>query len=303
MPIAAGGEPLVSVVTPCLDPGPRLQRCLDSVRAQTYRQVEHIVVDGGSTDGTVAVLEKAPRIQWVSEKDSGQTHALAKGFGMAQGQILTWLNADDVLAPTAAATAVAAILRQPDAGVVYGDLEILRDDKRTVFRPRPPTTITDLDLGDSIGQPGTFFTREALARVGGLDESFQLAMDFDLWLRFLDAGIKFAYSGETMATFEVHDQSKSGALGRDQFLVEEFKAYMKLGRLGPAGVALNRWVIASSQAEINGHLAAGRYAEAREAARRALHLMPVFPKSRATRLLTAITPRLARLLKRAMGQI
>src|SRR4051812_47745101 len=109
---------LVTIVTPCLNPGDRLARCLDSVAAQTHRQVEHIVIDGGSTDGTVDLL-RARGVRFVSEPDRGQTQAINKGFDLAQGEWLGWLNADDELTPTSIELALAALDRTPGAGWAY----------------------------------------------------------------------------------------------------------------------------------------------------------------------------------------
>jgi len=89
--------PLVSVVTPCLDPGPRLSRCIESVRNQTYGNVEHVIMDGGSTDGTVKLLRSSSVSRWVSEPDRGQTDALNKGFALCTGELLGWVAADDTL--------------------------------------------------------------------------------------------------------------------------------------------------------------------------------------------------------------
>src|SRR6185312_9310851 len=128
--------PLVTVVTPCLNPGPDLARCLASVRAQSHPAVEHLVVDGASTDGTVERLQGAEGVTWVSEPDGGQAEAINKGFRRARGSIVTWLCADDELRPDAVARAVTA-LTAAAAGWVYGDCEI-RDDLHggEIRRPR-----------------------------------------------------------------------------------------------------------------------------------------------------------------------
>ncbi len=219
--------PLVTVVTPCLDPGPDLDRCLASVRAQSHPAVEHLVVDGASTDGTVDRLRDAPGIKWVSEPDGGQAEAINKGFRQAHGSIVTWLCADDELLPQAVERAVAA-LAEAGAGWVYGDCEI-RDDVHggEIRRPRTDLAPEIFVLGNPIAQPGTFFTSAALATVGPLDESLHLAFDYDLWLRLVCAGVPYAYVPETLAVFHVTPASKTGRHGLGPFMREEGLALAK----------------------------------------------------------------------------
>lgn len=239
-------EPLVSVVTPCLDPGERLRRCLESVAAQSYRRIEHVVVDGGSTDGTVERLRDAP-VKFVSEPDRGQTDALNKGFALASGDLVGWLNADDELTPGAVEAVVAAFRKRPDAGWVYGDCEVRRGGGRVlVWRPPRRIDLRALDLGDVLPQPGSFVARRALERVLPLDESFHLAMDFDLWLRLADAGFDGVYVPKTLAVFELHAESKTGSQARAAFFAEEERALLKLGRVRPAAFARGRAAAAAA---------------------------------------------------------
>jgi glycosyltransferase involved in cell wall biosynthesis len=174
---------LVSIVTPSLNQARFLREAIESVRAQTYAPIEHIVVDGGSTDGTLDVLREDEGLRWVSEPDHGQSHALNKGFAMAQGEVLGWLNADDAYEPHAVAEAVAAL---GDVGLVYADVTRVNDDgvNPRRIRSRPSWDLwTELNDGNGVYSPSVFFAREAFHAVGGLDESLHLAMDYDLWLK------------------------------------------------------------------------------------------------------------------------
>lgn len=176
---------LVSIITPSLDQANYLPEALATVRAQTYPAIEHIVVDGGSTDGTLEILASAESIHWSSESDHGQSHALNKGFAVARGEIYGWLNADDAYEPTAVEEAVAA-LRETGAGLVYGDVTRVDDDGRNPrrIRSRPQFDLwLELNLGCGIYSPAVFFTREAYEAAGGIDESLHMTMDYDLWLR------------------------------------------------------------------------------------------------------------------------
>jgi len=176
---------LVSVVTPSYNQTRYVREAIESVRAQTYPQVEHVVVDAGSTDGTVDVLAEYDGLRWISEPDRGQSHALNKGFALASGDVFGWLNADDAYEPTAIEDAVAA-LEGSGAALVYADVTRVNDDgvNPRRIRSRPSFDLwTELNLGCGIYSPAVFFTREALESVGGVDESLHLTMDYDLWLR------------------------------------------------------------------------------------------------------------------------
>jgi hypothetical protein len=217
----------VTVVTPTLNAGWRLQRCLDSVRAQTYASIEHIVMDAGSTDGSLAVLKQSST-RWASEPDEGQSDAINKGFALAQGSLLTWLNADDVLLPEAVETAIARVARA-DVDWVYGDVVIVDGDTQRVLRPPQLVTSHDFRITNPMPQPGTFMTREALDRVGPLDTGLHYAMDIDLWLRLLRLGMKGGHSGARMAVFEVHAESKGGSVPLSEFLVDTARACLRSG--------------------------------------------------------------------------
>ena len=176
---------LVSIVTPSLDQARYLREAIESVEAQTHPQIEHVVVDGGSTDGTLDILREHERVRWVSEPDRGQSDALNKGFALARGEVLGWLNADDAYLPGAVAEALAA-LESTGAGLVYADVTRVDDDGVNPRRIRSRPTFdlwTEVNTGCGIYSPAVFFTREALEAAGPIDESLHLTMDYDLWLR------------------------------------------------------------------------------------------------------------------------
>lgn len=293
------GGPIVSVVTPCLNPGPRLTRCLDSVAGQTYPHVEHIVVDGGSTDGTLALLRPRRGLRWISEPDGGQSEAINKGLRMAAGEIVTWLNADDTLVPEAVEWAVEPFRADPAVGWVYGKVLTTWRDRSLVMEPPVELGPESFDQGNPIPQQGTFLAAWALRRVGYLDETLHLAMDFDLWVRLVDAGIVSAHVPRTMGSYEIHEGSKSGTIPWGDFQLEEGTALLKSGRARLAAQRLDRWYWWSAHREIDASLTAGRYGRASREAEAALrNLDPVLSRRRLSLALTRRWPRMVRVLKR-----
>jgi glycosyltransferase involved in cell wall biosynthesis len=201
--------PLVTIVTPSLDQASFLESAIASVRDQDYPRLEHIVVDGGSTDGSLEIIKRHPELRWVSEADRGQADAVNKGFAMARGEIFGWLNADDLYLPGAVTAAVEA-LSATGAGLVYGGwLQI--DEGGAVLRD-VPARVWDhgtLRAGqNTIAQPAAFFTREAFEAVGGLDARYHYAMDYDLWLK-IAARFEVRALERTLAAFRYHGDSKT----------------------------------------------------------------------------------------------
>ena len=203
--------PKVSIVTPSFNQARYLPLTLQCVREQDYPDIEHVVVDGGSTDGTLEILRGAPGIRWVSERDRGQVDALNKGFKMCTGEILAWLNSDDTMNRNTVSTAVTA-LQHTGADLVYGNLEIV-DEHGKFLRMSygVPFDFRILLCGiNYIGQQTVFFRRELLERAGPLREEFDNAFDYELWLRMAQHG-KLVYAPEVRAQIRVHPAAKSVA--------------------------------------------------------------------------------------------
>ncbi len=182
-----GRPPLVSIVTPSLNQGRFVREAIESVLSQGYPRIEYLVVDGGSTDGTLDVLRSyGDDLTWVSEPDAGQSDAIVKGFARSRGEILTWLNADDVLAPGAVERAALELERAPEAGLVYGRGVILDAggaETGPFVEIEPFNLWRLLHVLDYVLQPAAFFRRSAYEDAGGLDPSLCWAMDWDLWIR------------------------------------------------------------------------------------------------------------------------
>lgn len=205
--------PLVTIITPSFNQAEFLERTILSVLEQDYMNVEYIIIDGGSTDGSLDIIRKYEnRIEsWISEPDSGQTDAINKGFGMAHGKILAWLNSDDTYNPGTIREAVAFLQEHEDVGLIYGDANFINgNDKKIGTFPAAQTDRSRLLRGYvHIPQQSAFFRADLWKKVAPLDTSFYFAMDYDLWVR-LSALSRLVYlPGHVWANFRLHEDGKT----------------------------------------------------------------------------------------------
>jgi GT2 family glycosyltransferase len=297
-------SPLVSVATVALNPPiDKLVRCIESVEAQTYSPIEHVVVDGGSTNGALDVLAEHEGVRWISEPDEGQCDALNKAFfKQSKGELIVWLNADDVLYPDSVAAAVAAFRQDPGLGWVYGNLDRDRRGHRDVLRPPRVASLAELDFNNvGLIAPGTTFARWALEKVGELDNEMVMEMDLDYSIRLLRAGIDSRHIDRSLALLEIYDGTKSGEARLRDIVVERHRIYLKHGMFQQAGAALALAGRYETSEEIERALGEGRYRDASAAAARGLRFMPsVFERHRISFWLTRLFPRAMRAVKRVL---
>lgn len=205
-------SPLVSIVTPSFNQARYLEETIRSVLDQDYGPIEYIIVDGGSTDGSVEVIQRyAKRLGWwISEPDQGQTDAINKGFAHAQGEILAWLNSDDTYLPGAIHEAVTYLESHPQAGMVYGDANLIDESGRVLGQfPARQTDYQRLRRGYvHIPQQAAFFRAALWREVGPLDPTFYFAMDYDLWVRLARIA-PLHYYPRSWANFRLHQSGKS----------------------------------------------------------------------------------------------
>jgi glycosyltransferase involved in cell wall biosynthesis len=205
-------KPLVSIVTPSFNQAQYLEETIRSVLEQDYPNLEYWIIDGGSTDGSLEIIQRyAHRLAgWVSEPDQGQTDAINKGCARAQGEILAWLNSDDTYLPGAVSEAVYYLIQNPKTGMVYGDANLIDEYGKVLGAfPAAQTDYQQLRRGYvHIPQQSAFFRASLWRKVGPLDPSFYFAMDYDLWVRLAKVS-RLKYIRRRWANFRLHSSGKS----------------------------------------------------------------------------------------------
>jgi glycosyltransferase involved in cell wall biosynthesis len=210
-----------SIITPSYNQARFIEKTIQSVLKQRYLDFEHIIIDGGSTDGTIEILKKYPHLRWKCERDRGQADAINKGLRMATGEILAWINSDDYYLPGAFERVARAYQDIPGPDIVFGDVLVVTEADRVIARRRAlPYDYRMLLLGTNyIQQPALFFNRRALEKAGYLDETLHYSLDWDMWLRFGKAGMKFKLICAPLAALRWHKEAKSFAQ-RSQMLTD-----------------------------------------------------------------------------------
>jgi glycosyltransferase involved in cell wall biosynthesis len=225
--------PKITLVTPSFKQGQYLEETIRSVLLQGYPNLEYMVIDGDSPDESKTIIRKYEKFltYWVSEKDSGQTNAINKGFTRATGQVMGWLNSDDVLMPGALLTIGREFAHNPKTQVLCG-LRVVIDSQSQVaghWITEMPTRFVLQHLC-VVPQETCYWRRSVYERIGPLDETFRFAMDFDYWQRMLKAGYEFRLIPRFLGKFRVHGEAKTSTL-RDVMEQEVSRIYaMHLGR-------------------------------------------------------------------------
>lgn len=208
----ANSQPLVSIVTPSYNQGRYIRATIESVLSQDYPSIQYIVIDGGSTDETVGILrEYGDRIRWVSEPDGGQTNAINKGLRVAGGDLVAYLNSDDVYLPGAISRVVEAFARHPEADIVYGDFHAIDQCGGVIDRIKTIPFDPQILLYDAnfICQPASFYRARLIEEIGDFDESLHYLMDYEFFLRAAKRRSAFRLLPQYLAAIRYHDQCKT----------------------------------------------------------------------------------------------
>ena len=234
--------PLVSILTPSFNQAAWLPDNLRSVACQTYSNIEHIVMDGGSTDGSVDVLRAAgDSITWRSEPDGGQSDAINKAFAMSSGEIIGWINSDDAYFDCAVvADVVAYFVAHPDIDVVFGHAAQISEDGTIIWMIWVPQYSRRLlNIVNFIGQPVAFIRRSAIDEPM-LDETYHFSMDYELWLRLQKKGSRFRRINRITA-IDRHQRQRKGVTMADVLHADIARLAEAHGRGYPRGKRVLSW--------------------------------------------------------------
>ncbi|MCE5310924.1 MAG: glycosyltransferase [Acidobacteriales bacterium] len=214
------GGILVSIVTPVLNMAGYVRETIESVLAQDYPDIEYIVMDGGSTDGTLEILESYKhRLRYYSGPDKGTADAINQGAALASGSVLAWLNADDTYLPGAVSAAVRHLSASPLAAAACGQAYWVDGSGKVLSAyPTARPDFYRLQLDCCVCQPACFFRREDFLRAGQLDKALQIAFDYDLWIR-LARNSRIELIPHFLATSRMHPDNKT--LGNREALYRE----------------------------------------------------------------------------------
>ncbi len=241
---------LVSIITPSLNQAAFIRQTMESVLNQDYTHLEYLVVDGGSSDGSVDIIRQySERIAWwSSQPDSGQAEAINEGIAHAHGEIVAWLNSDDCYLPGAVSAAVRVLNANRDAVFVYGNMRAIDASDQLINLLRyPQVTLRELLCFSIIGQPAVFIRRTALDTAGALDPRFHLLLDHQLWLRLGALG-PMIHCDETWAAARYHASAKNialaGQFGSEAFQILKWAAGQP--NLAPVLQSVHRQAVASA---------------------------------------------------------
>lgn len=254
--------PTISIITPSLNQGQFIENSIQSVLSQGYPNLEYLIMDGGSSDNTLSILDLySDRLKWFSEKDSGQTDAINKGLQMAGGDIVGYLNADDLLLPESLSRVARLFMEAPNIMWVTGQCRIIdeqgRETRRLITTYKNMwlrfRSLSSLLITDYISQPATFWRAGILKELGYLDESLHYAMDYEFWLRLYSKYPLF-FIPEYLAAFRIHKQSKNTNAGHKDVYVDEERIVIQ--RYTQANALktlhnLHRWLMTTVYSMIN----------------------------------------------------
>jgi len=208
--------PKISIVTPSYNQAQFLERTILSVLNQNYPNLEYIIIDGGSVDGSVEIIHRYEKYlaHWTSEKDEGQVHALNEGFSKTHGDIVGWQNSDDIYLPFAFKQMSEFFVKHADVDIVFGNTIFISSDETPIgeLRFTPFSALTHLYEGMSINNQSSLWRRDIFSRIGMLDTRFQFSMDYEFFLRAAKKNIKLKFLRSYLGALRNHEASKSSTI-------------------------------------------------------------------------------------------
>lgn len=223
----------ISIITPSFNQAAFIEQTIKSVLSQKYPNLEYWVIDGGSKDGTIDILKRhSHKLKWVSQRDSGQTNAINKGLQKVNGDVVGYLNSDDLLTKDSLKT-IASYFSKKNVDWLIGDYQII-DEKGMQIKKQQFIEVYKrfllknysiknlIRFNNFIPQPSTFWSKKALKTAGLLDESLVYAMDYEYWLRLASCGFEPLIVGDLLSRFRLHHESKSGSQ-RQKMLTEAYQ--------------------------------------------------------------------------------
>ena len=206
-------EPLVSIVTPSLNQGKYIRDTIESVLAQDYSRVEYLIIDGGSDDRTIDIIQEyGDRLFWLTEPDNGQADAINKGFSLAKGDFLAWLNSDDIYEPDAISNAVRVLSSRKEISMIYGHGLLIDENGKNIgeFISKPINPRAAIYHGDiSVFQPSVFIRRKVFETIGHFDINLELTFDIDYWIRIALGGQRSLCLEKAYASLRCHPLTKT----------------------------------------------------------------------------------------------
>jgi glycosyltransferase involved in cell wall biosynthesis len=218
----------LSIVTPSFNSGKYIRETIESIAGQSYRNFEHIVIDGLSKDNTLEIVKEYKHIKFISEKDSGQSNAINKGFKMADGDILAWQNADDIYFPNTFKVVIDFFNKNPGIDVVYGYYQLVDSESKWICDVYPRQWSQWLFAHGRFcpPQPVVFWRRKVYESVGQLNENLHYCMDVDFYSRSINKDFTFSRIPEMLGKFRVHTQSKTQDKSNDRKVYEEYRSVL-----------------------------------------------------------------------------
>lgn len=261
-------SPKVSIVTPSFNQGSYIEATINSVQNQSYTNYEHIIIDGGSTDNTNAVLSRYPHLVVIQEHDNGQADAVNKGLRAATGDIIGWLNSDDTYYPGVFESVAKVISPKRGIQIVLGRCAYIDEEGNPTGREHPSEfsshrRMVEIWKDYTIPQPAVFFHRSVYERCGGLDESLYFALDYDLFLRYSSC-FQFHQVDELWATYRIHDTSKTTEITQGELLEHSLEVSR---RYWGSPSSLSYWRYLSSYLLYGGRLGVASLKEVSKAVR------------------------------------